>query len=52
MSIHLVSFHNILLVIAFVLALLAALAVPSSPRLNWLAWSWVFFVAAFLFVLT
>jgi hypothetical protein len=43
--------HNILLVIAFILALLAALTVSGGPKAGWSPWSWVFFVAAFLFVL-
>lgn len=44
-----VNVHNILLVIAFILALLAALQVPPGPKTGWAPWSWVFFIAAFLF---
>lgn len=52
MSIHLLTVHNLLLVIAFILALMSALAVPQGPRAGWQAWSWVFFVAALLFLVT
>ena len=52
MTIHFVTVHNLLLVIAFILALLAALTVPPGPKAGWAPWSWVFFIAAFLFAFT
>ena len=39
--------HGLLLILAFVFAILAAIPVPA--KIAWLPWSWVFFLASCLF---
>jgi hypothetical protein len=41
--------HGWLLVVAFILAICAALPLKTERPVNWFGWSWVFFVASCLF---
>jgi hypothetical protein len=51
MHIYYTTPHGILLIIAWIFALGALIPWGSSPlaRVMWFGWSWMFFVAAFVF---